>query len=235
MRQIGMKWRALLLALSVCLLMTAFAGAGLSLRAHAASLGELFGDIFSQEYPEDDGNGGSGQEDGAQEQKQKNKKQQSKKQQDKEPSQPAGQTDGEEQPQSSQQAQGGGQEEKAAAPQENEAGIEEDGTYTSREEVAAYLHEYGHLPDNYITKKEAEALGWVSSEANLGEVAPGKSIGGSRFGNYEGLLPEKKGRNYYECDIDYTGGRRNAKRIVYSDDGLIFYTEDHYESFEQLY
>ena len=113
--------------------------------------------------------------------------------------------------------------------------VTEDGTYTGKEEVAAYIHEFGHLPDNYITKREAEDLGWVSREGNLWEVAPGKSIGGSKFGNYEGLLPEASGRKYYECDIDFDGTYRNAKRIIYSDDGLIFYTEDHYETFEQLY
>lgn len=114
-------------------------------------------------------------------------------------------------------------------------GISEDGTYSSKEEVALYLHLYGHLPDNYITKKEAEMLGWDSGKGNLWEAAPGRSIGGGRFGNYEGLLPEKENRQYYECDIDYNGGYRNEKRIVYSDDGLIYYTEDHYESFEKLY
>lgn len=113
--------------------------------------------------------------------------------------------------------------------------IEETGEYTSKEEVAAYLHEYGHLPGNFITKKEAKKLGWVSSEGNLGEVAPGKSIGGDYFGNYEGQLPEEQGRKYYECDVDSDGGYRGAKRIVYSNDGLIYYTEDHYESFELLY
>ncbi len=113
--------------------------------------------------------------------------------------------------------------------------IEEDGTYTSKEAVAAYLHLYGHLPDNFITKKEAKKLGWDASAGNLDEVAPGMSIGGDYFGNYEGLLPEAKGRSYYECDIDYEGGYRGASRIIYSDDGLIYYTEDHYKTFEQLY
>ena len=111
----------------------------------------------------------------------------------------------------------------------------EDGTYTSKEEVARYLFLYGHLPDNFITKKEAKALGWVSSEGNLGEVAPGKSIGGDYFGNFEGNLPEKEGREYHECDIDSDGGYRGAKRIVYSNDGLVYYTEDHYQTFELLY
>ena len=118
---------------------------------------------------------------------------------------------------------------------DNGVSVDEDGTYTSKDEVAAYIHAYGHLPSNFITKKEAKALGWVSNQGNLGEVAPGKSIGGDYFGNYEGQLPEKKGRSYYECDIDSTGGYRGAKRIIFSSDGLIFYTEDHYNTFEQLY
>lgn len=109
-------------------------------------------------------------------------------------------------------------------------GISEDGSYTSRDEVALYLHTYGKLPKNFISKKEAEEQGF-----RFGEVFPGMSVGGSRFGNYDGKLPDKSGRRYYECDIDYTGGRRNAKRLVYSNDGLIFYTEDHYKTFTQLY
>lgn len=113
--------------------------------------------------------------------------------------------------------------------------VTEDGTYTSREEVAVYIHTYGHLPSNYITKAEAKKLGWVSSEGNLNEVAPGKSIGGDSFGNYEKMLPEEEGRKYYECDIDFDGTYRNEKRIIYSNDGLIFYTGDHYETFEQVY
>lgn len=116
-----------------------------------------------------------------------------------------------------------------------DASIEEDGSYTSKEEVALYIHTYGRLPDNFITKKEAEELGWVSKEGNLWEVAPGMSIGGSRFGNYEGLLPDEKGRKWFECDINFDGSYRGAERIVYSNDGLIYYTGDHYESFEQLY
>lgn len=119
--------------------------------------------------------------------------------------------------------------------EEVEVGVVEDGTYTSKEEVAAYLHQYGELPSNFITKKEAKALGWVNTEGNLAEVAPGKSIGGDYFGNYEGLLPEDEDRDYYECDINSVDGNRGAERIVYSNDGLIYYTPDHYESFELLY
>lgn len=113
--------------------------------------------------------------------------------------------------------------------------VTEDGTYTSKEEVALYIHTYGKLPSNYVTKKEAQAAGWDNKKGNLQKVIPGASIGGDRYGNYEGLLPDKKGRKYFECDIDYEGGYRDAKRIVYSNDGLIFYTEDHYKSFETLY
>ena len=117
----------------------------------------------------------------------------------------------------------------------NGLSVTEDGTYTSKEEVALYIHTYGKLPSNYVTKKEAQAAGWDNKKGNLQKVIPGASIGGDRYGNYEGLLPDKKGRKYFECDIDYEGGYRDAKRIVYSNDGLIFYTEDHYKSFETLY
>ncbi len=117
---------------------------------------------------------------------------------------------------------------------EEESEIVEDGAYSSKEEVAQYLFLYGHLPPNFITKKEAQELGWEGG--SLEPFAPGKCIGGSRFGNYEGLLPEKEGRFYTECDIDTLGAdMRGAKRIVFSNDGLIYYTEDHYESFELLY
>lgn len=118
---------------------------------------------------------------------------------------------------------------------EQESGLDEEGEYTSRDDVALYLDLYHHLPSNFITKKEAKALGWESQKGNLGEVAPGKSIGGDYFGNYEGILPEAEGREYHECDIDSEGGYRGAKRIVYSNDGLIYYTEDHYETFTLLY
>ena len=112
--------------------------------------------------------------------------------------------------------------------------LPEDGSYSSKEDVALYIHLYGKLPSNFITKKEAEKLGW--SGGSVEKYAPGKCIGGSRFGNYEGLLPEAEGRSYTECDIDTLGAKnRGAKRIVFSNDGLIYYTDDHYESFELLY
>ncbi|MBR3712775.1 MAG: hypothetical protein IKM98_06205 [Bacteroidales bacterium] len=120
----------------------------------------------------------------------------------------------------------------------NDAGkinVKEQGQYTDKERVALYIHTYGHLPDNYITKAEAQKLGWDNTLGNLKKVAPGKSIGGDRFGNYEGQLPKANKRKYFECDIDYKSGKRNAKRIVFSNDGLVFYTDDHYKTFQQLY
>jgi guanyl-specific ribonuclease Sa len=112
--------------------------------------------------------------------------------------------------------------------------LAEDGTYTTKEDVALYLHQYGHLPENFITKQEAEALGWTGG--SLEPYAPGMCIGGTHFGNYEGLLPEADGRTYSECDINTLGAdSRGAERIVYSNDGLIYYTGDHYESFTLLY
>ena len=113
--------------------------------------------------------------------------------------------------------------------------VEENGNYTSKEEVALYIHTYGKLPINYITKKQAQELGWDPENGNLSDILPGMSIGGNVFGNYEGALPRAGGRRYFECDIDYEGGYRGAKRIVYSNDGLVFYTEDQYNTFEQIY
>lgn len=112
--------------------------------------------------------------------------------------------------------------------------VQEDGWYDDVETVAAYLIAYEELPDNYLTKKEAETLGWVSKEGNLWDVAEGMSIGGDYFGNYEGLLPQGK---YRECDIDYDGGYRGEERLIYTTQGdlYIYYTDDHYESFELIY
>ena len=112
--------------------------------------------------------------------------------------------------------------------------ISEDKAYTDKEHVAAYINEFAKLPHNYITKNEAKKLGW-QTKGTLDKVAPGKSIGGDRYGNYEKKLPDKNGRSWKECDIDYVKGSRNGKRIVFSNDGLIYYTGDHYNSFTKLY
>ena len=114
------------------------------------------------------------------------------------------------------------------------AALDEHGTYDGRDEVALFIRTYGRLPDNYITKQQAESAGW--SGGSVEEYCPGKCIGGGRFGNYEGLLPDKSGRTWTECDINTLGASsRGAERIVFSNDGLIYYTPDHYDSFELLY
>lgn len=115
-----------------------------------------------------------------------------------------------------------------------EPALDPDGSYTTKEDVALYIHLYGCLPQNFMTKNEARELGWEGG--GLEDFAPGMCIGGDRFGNYEGLLPDAPGRTWTECDIDTLGrDSRGAKRIVFSNDGLIYYTDDHYESFELLY
>ena len=125
-------------------------------------------------------------------------------------------------------------EEPSEAPIQDEALLDRDGSYTSKEDVALYIHQYDCLPGNFITKKEARNLGWKSG--SLENYAPGKCIGGDRFGNYDGLLPKAPGRTYTECDIDTLCAKsRGAKRIVFSNDGLVYYTDDHYESFTLLY
>ena len=111
--------------------------------------------------------------------------------------------------------------------------LDKDGTYDSKEDVALYLIQYGSLPQNYITKNKARDLGWEGGSVE--QFAPGKCIGGDRFGNYEGNLPQVEGVTYYECDIDTLGkDSRGPKRIIYSSDGWIYYTEDHYNTFECL-
>ena len=120
-------------------------------------------------------------------------------------------------------------------PVEQAPALPEDGQYDDKDNVALYIHLYGKLPSNYMTKKDAEALyGWQGGALDV--IAPGKAIGGSYYGNYEGLLPDADGREWTECDIGTIGQtKRGAERIVFSNDGLIYYTPDHYESFELLY
>lgn len=119
-------------------------------------------------------------------------------------------------------------------PEETDWIPDEDGWYYSAEDVALYLITYGSLPGNFITKNQARELGWEGGSVE--DYAPGFAIGGDKFGNREGLLPKAEGRQYFECDIDTDSqSSRGARRIVFSNDGLIYYTEDHYESFILLY
>lgn len=117
--------------------------------------------------------------------------------------------------------------------------VEEDGYYDTKDEVCAYLVRFHCLPPNYMKKKEARQRGWESGA--LDRVLVGRSIGGDVFGNYEEVLPDVDGRIYHECDIGTVGkGGRGACRIVYSGDDdngdwNIYYTDDHYETFELLW
>ena len=106
---------------------------------------------------------------------------------------------------------------------------------TAPQDIADYIFAHGTLPDNFLTKSEARQLGWDSSQNYVSDVAPGYSIGGDKFGNYEGLLPEASGRKWYEADTNYTAGPRGAERILYSSDGLVYYTNDHYQTFTELH
>ena len=111
--------------------------------------------------------------------------------------------------------------------------VDEHGYYYDAEHVVLYLDVYGHLPENYITKSDARALGWEGRSVEA--YQEGAAIGGDRFGNREGLLPEEPGRTYTECDINTLGAdSRGAERLIFSNDGLYFYTSDHYASFTEL-
>jgi len=118
-------------------------------------------------------------------------------------------------------------EKKESAPKHKE----KDEEIFSLERVAKYVQDHGELPPEYIKKEEARNLGWKDNEGNLWKVAPGRAIGGDRFGNREEKLPTKKNRIYYEADLNYEGGYRGAERLIFSNDGLIYYTLDHYETF----
>ena len=145
-------------------------------------------------------------------------------------------TSGNKETQSSKETQSKAEATKAtqSATKETESKIDKDGYYYSKNEVALYIHTYGKLPSNFITKTEAKKLGWTGGSVE--KYAKDKAIGGDSFGNYEGLLPKKNGRKYTECDIDTHGASsRGAKRIIFSNDGLVYYTDNHYASFTLLY
>lgn len=118
----------------------------------------------------------------------------------------------------------------SATKDNKEKALLEDESYYSKDDVVEYLHQYGKLPKNYITKKEAKEINWSVKDRR------GLVIGGDRFGNREERLPKVKGKKYYEADIsEGYSHNRGAMRIIYSDDGFIYYTDDHYETFERLY
>ncbi|RMZ59412.1 ribonuclease N [Chryseobacterium nematophagum] len=106
------------------------------------------------------------------------------------------------------------------------------GTLTNEKTVIHYLKTYHKLPDYYITKNEAKKLGWTPSKGNLCDVLPGKVIGGDYFGNRENQLP--KGKKYFEADINYRCGNRNSDRIIFTKEGEIYLTKNHYKSFTKM-
>lgn len=111
---------------------------------------------------------------------------------------------------------------------DEEGQIEADGEYTTAEDVALYIHTYHKLPSNYMTKDEAIEKGFYKKPKKYGIM-----IGGDHFGNYEELLPT--GEEYFECDVDYKGNGRGKNRLIYTTDGTVYHTTDHYESFTQIY
>lgn len=97
-----------------------------------------------------------------------------------------------------------------------------------------YIANYGFLPENYLSKNEALTLGWKNYKGNLRDVTSNGTIGGNVYKNRNKNLPEAAGRTWYEADINYTGGYRNTHRILYSNDGLMFATYDHYKTFYEI-
>lgn len=100
---------------------------------------------------------------------------------------------------------------------------------TQEDVVVNYIKEHKQLPHYYLTKNEAKKLGWKPHLGNLCEVLPGKAIGGDVFGNREKKLP--LGYQYYEADINYHCGNRNAQRVVFTNNGKVWITTDHYKTF----
>ncbi|KMQ67759.1 hypothetical protein ACM39_11790 [Chryseobacterium sp. FH2] len=102
---------------------------------------------------------------------------------------------------------------------------------TDERTVINYVKQKHTLPDYYITKNEARKQGWNPSKRNLCEVLPGKAIGGDQFSNREKNLPG--GKKYFEADVNYSCGNRNADRIIFTKEGDVYLTKNHYRSFEK--
>ncbi|MBR3073716.1 ribonuclease domain-containing protein [Fibrobacter sp.] len=115
--------------------------------------------------------------------------------------------------------------------------VQESGKYTSKDSVAAYLCKFDKLPSNYVGKSEGQKLyesktGKTFEKWNFNPwTTIGVMIGGDTYSNSEGLLP--KG-SYHEADVDYSAKNRGTKRLVYQSDCVIYYTADHYETFNRL-
>ncbi len=121
-----------------------------------------------------------------------------------------------------------------ASPALNQQRQEDITALTDAHRVASYLQQHQRLPGYYLTKNQARHQGWQASQGNLCDRLPGMAIGGDRFANREGNLPIRQGRQWYEADVNYQCGHRNADRLLYSSDGMIFLTQDHYRHFTRL-
>ena len=107
-------------------------------------------------------------------------------------------------------------------------------TNAGKDGVDLYVALHGALPNSYISEAEAEAQGWKKWLGNLAEVLPGRMIGGKIYRNRDHGLPESDGRIWHEADFDYVNGYRNTCRLLYSNDGLLFVTYDHYLTFFEI-
>ncbi|WP_312837237.1 ribonuclease domain-containing protein [Pantoea sp.] len=119
------------------------------------------------------------------------------------------------------------------SPSQNRVG-ESIAALTDAARVANWLQRHHQLPDYYIDKNAARRKGWDAGKGNLCDVLPGRAIGGDRFSNREKRLPQQPGRQWYEADVNYRCGHRNADRLLYSSDGLILLSTDHYRSFKKV-
>jgi hypothetical protein len=117
--------------------------------------------------------------------------------------------------------------------------IQENKKYTSKDSVAAYIYLFHKLPANYINKSAAqelyEAKGNTFTKWNFNPLnVLGYMVGGDVYYNNEKKLPVIS-MVYYEADVDYFGDNRGTKRLVWTTDGAVFYTANHYETFVKLY
>ena len=115
--------------------------------------------------------------------------------------------------------------------------VEESGLYTTKDSVAAYLCKFDKLPNNYVGKDEGVSL-YESKTGNTFDkwnfnpwTTIGVMIGGDVYENHDGQLPSG---SYHEADVDYSAKNRGTKRLIYQSDCVIYYTADHYETFNKM-
>ncbi len=96
-----------------------------------------------------------------------------------------------------------------------------------------WIKYFGELPKYYVTKNEAKSSGWRQSKSPENYI-PDKMIMGGIYHNKNDHLPNAPGRIWYEADINYYEGKRNGHRFLWSNDGLMFVTYNHYETFYEI-